>query len=347
MSAEQRNIRIQLFVLLVGVLLMVIKFAAWRITDSAAILSDALESIVNVLAGGFALFSLVLAAKPRDREHPYGHGKVEFISASIEGGLVLLAGILIVVQAIIAFLEGNELHRLEKGILLTAIAGFFNLLMGLLLRHRGRITHSMTMVAGGTHLLSDAWSTVAMLIGLVLIRITGENWLDSLFALGFGVFILVQGFRVLRRAVGGIMDETDMDVAAQVVRVLEAHRQADWVDVHNLRVIQVGRGLHIDCHLTLPWYYTLEQAHARIEAVEQVLREHHERPVELFIHMDPCQPSSCAICLLEGCAHRQRPFEERITWGLESALKNQAHHASKRSGKAGARTTKPPVTGAS
>lgn len=325
MQAKGNNISLQALVLVAGVVLMAIKFLAWRITHSNTILSDALESIVNVVAGSFALYSLWLAAKPRDREHPYGHGKVEFISAGIEGGLVVIAGGLIIWRAAVALMQGQELHDLETGIWLTAGAGALNLLMGLLLRRRGKLAHSITMEASGTHLLSDAWSTVAMVIGLVLIRITGLLWLDQVFAILFAVYIIVTGLRIFRRSVAGIMDEADLELAATVIAKLEEHRKPQWVDVHNFRMIKYGAVLHIDCHVTLPWYYSLEQAHNEIAELEQLVMQRNEQEVELFIHMDPCIPASCSICALSGCPERKADFDHRIPWTLDSTLRNAKH----------------------
>lgn len=323
--SERSDIRLQAVVLVTSVVLTGIKFLAWWVTHSNAVLSDALESIVNVVAGAFALYALILAAKPRDREHPYGHGKVEFISAGIEGGLIVIASVVIVVRAILALMHGNVVHELGTGIVLTSVAGALNLLMGLALQRRGRKQRSITMQASGTHLLGDAWSTLAMLIGLVAIAFTGIQWLDGVFAIGFGIFILVQGALVVRRAVAGIMDETDMEAAASVVALLEEHRRPGWVDLHNFRVIQFGRTLHIDCHVTLPWYLTLERAHEEIASIERLVNDMGDRRVELFIHMDPCIPSSCSICSLEGCPERKTAQRERITWDLGSVLGNAKH----------------------
>lgn len=323
--SERADIRLQAVVLVTSVVLTGIKFLAWWVTHSNAVLSDALESIVNVVAGAFALYALILAAKPRDREHPYGHGKVEFISAGIEGGLIVIASVVIVVRAILALMHGNVVHELGTGIVLTSVAGALNLLMGLALQRRGRNQRSITMQASGTHLLGDAWSTLAMLIGLVAIAFTGIQWLDGVFAIGFGIFILVQGALVVRRAVAGIMDETDMEAAASVVALLEEHRRPGWVDLHNFRVIQFGRTLHIDCHVTLPWYLTLERAHEEIASIERLVNDMGDRRVELFIHMDPCIPSSCSICSLEGCPERKTAQRERITWDLGSVLGNAKH----------------------
>lgn len=323
--SERADIRLQAVVLVTSVVLTGIKFLAWWVTHSNAVLSDALESIVNVVAGAFALYALILAAKPRDREHPYGHGKVEFISAGIEGGLIVIASVVIVVRAVLALVHGNVVHELGTGIVLTSVAGALNLLMGLALQRRGRKQRSITMQASGTHLLGDAWSTLAMLIGLVAIAFTGIQWLDGVFAIGFGIFILVQGALVVRRAVAGIMDETDMEAAASVVALLEEHRRPGWVDLHNFRVIQFGRTLHIDCHVTLPWYLTLERAHEEIASIERLVNDMGDRRVELFIHMDPCIPSSCSICSLEGCPERKTAQRERITWDLGSVLGNAKH----------------------
>lgn len=325
MSTTRADIRLQALVVVAGALLMAVKFIAWRITHSNTILSDALESIVNVVGGGFALYSLALAAKPSDREHPYGHGKVEFISAGVEGGLVALAGLVIIYRAITAWIAGPVLHDLDQGLVLTAVAGALNLGMGLVLRRRGRAKHSIAMQASGTHLLSDAWSTGAMLCGLLLIRITGLLWLDSLFALIFGGSIIVQGTRVVRRSVAGIMDETDMAVADDLVKLLDGQRHPAWIDLHNFRLITFGRRLHIDCHVTMPYYFTLEQAHAEITAIEGLINERSGREAESFIHMDPCVPASCPICLIADCPVRQRPFQGRVRWSLDRSLPNAKH----------------------
>lgn len=325
--AGRAHIRLQALVLAGGTALMGLKFAAWLLTHSNTILSDALESIVNVAAGAFALYSLVLAAKPRDREHPYGHGKVEFISAGIEGGLVIVAGAIIIWRAIVALRQGQHLHALDTGIALTAVAGAANLGMGLLLLRRGRSARSIAMEASGAHLLSDAWSTVAMLAGLVLIRITGLLWLDQAFAILFACYIIVTGLRILRRSVAGIMDEADLELSAQVIAHLQAARKPQWVDLHNFRTIKYGSVLHIDCHVTLPWYFSLEQAHAEISAIEQLVNARNGHEVELFIHMDPCVPASCAICALADCPQRSAPHRRTVEWSLATVLGNAKHTA--------------------
>lgn len=325
MKDKRANIRLQAWVLAAGFALMAIKFLAWRLTHSNTILSDALESIVNVTAGSFALYSLWLAAKPRDKEHPYGHGKVEFISAGFEGGLVVLAGGVIIWRAVEALLSQQHLHDLDVGIMLAGAAGALNLVMGVVLKRRGKAAHSITMEASGEHLLSDAWSTVAMVCGLVLIHFTGLLWLDQVFAMVFACYIMYTGVRVFRRSVAGIMDEADPELAREVIAIFEAHRKPQWVDVHNFRTIKYGSVLHIDCHATLPWYHNLERAHQEIAEIEELVNTHCAREVELFIHMDPCVPRSCTICSVSDCQERKARFTKRIPWTLDTALVNKKH----------------------
>lgn len=312
-------------VLAVGTVLMLVKFLAWKLTHSTTILSDAMESIVNIVAGSFALYSLMLTGKPRDREHPYGHGKVEYISAGLEGALVMLAGGMIIYRAVDALLTDHYLHDLDIGILLTVIAGGSNLAMGLLLRKRGRSSHSITMEASGAHLLSDAWSTAAMVVGLLVIHLTGLFWLDQVFAMGFALFIIYTGVRILRRSVAGVMDEADLGLADAVIATLEKGRRMAWIDIHNFRTISYGPVLHIDCHVTLPWYFPLETAHEEISIMEELVKQEHDREVELFIHMDPCVPASCGICTMVDCPVRTSPFEREVPWNLQSVLQNAKH----------------------
>jgi cation diffusion facilitator family transporter len=251
------KVRLLAFVLLAGIVMMLLKFLAWRITLSNTILSDALESIVNVVAGSFALYSLILSAKPRDREHPYGHGKIEYLSAGFEGGLVILAGGLVIWRSVAALMTDHVPQELGMGIMITSGAGILNFILGFVLRERGVREHSLVMEASGTHLLSDAWSTVAMVAGLLLIKYTGLLWLDSVFAIAFAIYIILTGLRVFRRSVAGIMDEADMVAASDVIGLLERARVPEWIDLHNFRMIKYGPVLHIDCHVTLPWYFTL------------------------------------------------------------------------------------------
>jgi cation diffusion facilitator family transporter len=315
----------QLSALIIGLALMSIKFVAWWLTNSNAILSDALESIINVVAGTFALFSLLFAARPRDRNHPYGHGKIEFLSAGFEGVLIMLAGVAIISKAIYNLYYPQALEGIGLGLLLTAIAGGINFLLGWILETQGQKTNSVLMVASGKHLKSDGWSSLGLITGLGLVLLTGINQFDNLLALIFGGVIIYTGLGLVRTSLAGILDEADYELVKNIVQNLDEHRSLNWIDIHNLRIIKYGALLHIDCHMTLPWYFNLQESHEEVKILEAYGNQQHANGVEFFVHLDPCLPDSCPICQKTDCPARQHPFEHRVVWTLENVMENKKH----------------------
>lgn len=323
----RKNVRVQAIVLGVGLLLMLAKFGAWHITRSNAVLSDALESIINISAGTFALFSLRFAARPRDQSHPYGHGKVEYLAAGFEGALILISALAIIVKATYNFWHPPVLSKLSTGMLVTAIAGIINFGLGKWLIGRGRQSHSLIMVADGQHLQSDGWTSLGLIIGLVLVQMTGKIWIDGIAAIVFAAIIMVTGYRLVRRSIGGIMDESDHQLIDQVVGILAINRRPNWIDLHNLRVIKYGAILHLDAHMTIPWYLNAREAHDEMDAVEKLVHQEMGNQVEVFIHQDPCKPYSCGICRKMDCPVREHPFEREVRWSLVNLMRDEAHHA--------------------
>src|SRR6478735_4213408 len=185
MTSGKENLRIQKWVVTVAVLLFIIKIVAFWVTQSVAILTDALESTVNVIAGFIGLYSLYIAAKPRDENHPYGHGKAEFLSAAVEGTLIIVAGLVIIYESVLHFIYPTELKQLDRGIVLVAFTALINFIVGLISIRIGKKNNSLALVASGKHLQSDTYSTLGIILGLVLIRITGLTWLDSVTAVIF------------------------------------------------------------------------------------------------------------------------------------------------------------------
>lgn len=322
---SRKVIRWQRWALIVSIILLVVKMIAWWATQSNAILTDALEQIINVATGGFGLYALQLSAIPRDRNHPYGHGKVEFISSGIEGVFIVLAGLFMIGKAIYNYFYPVEITDLSLGIILTIIAGITNGYLGFTLSKKGKHNHSTALYASGRHLLSDAWSSAALVGGLLLIYLNGWMWLDQVLTLFLAAIIIYTGYRVLRKSIGGIMDETNFEKVRNILRVLQSHRKDDWIDLHNLRIIEYGADLHIDCHMTLPWYYTTEESHSKIDEIESFIQKEAGQNIELFIHVDPCTPRSCAICSLHSCPVRRQSFQKRIKWDLDLVMENQKH----------------------
>ena len=295
------------------------------LSHSNAVLTDALESIINVVAGVFALCSLSLSARPKDENHPYGHGKVEFISAGFEGVLMVLAGVLIVIKSIISFYQPRPLEHLDLGVFVILGGGIINFALGFTLKRSGQKHNSIAMIADGQHLLSDAYASFGIMAGLALIIWTKINALDNVVAIIFGLVIAFMGSRLARKSVAGIMDEVDEKIVGTIVEELSAARKPQWIDVHNLRVIQYGNKLHIDCHATLPWYFTLEEAHHEVKSIEDVINHRDSAVAEFFIHADPCIKESCKICMISDCKVRQEAFKQKIEWNSQNVQHNLKH----------------------
>lgn len=325
MKKASQNLKLQKWVAAVSLVLLITKFLAYYLTRSVSILTDALESIVNVASGFIGLYGLYVAGKPRDRDHPYGHGKAEFLSAAVEGAMIFVAGAVIIYQAIAQFLYGISIRQLDLGIWLIAGTALINYILGYTCVRMAKKNQSPALMASGRHLQTDTVSTLAIIVGLLIVYFTGYEWIDSVLAMAVALFIMYTGYRILRRSIAGIMDEADEKLLEQLVELLNEHRQANWVDLHNLRVIKYGSILHIDCHLTVPWYLNVHQAHEEIDKLSGLVKQKFGETVELFVHSDGCLPFQCHICNKPDCPVRRQEFKERLTWTLENISDNRKH----------------------
>lgn len=324
-TINNENYRFQKIITAAGIMLLVIKFVAWYMTGSVAILTDAMESIVNVISGFIGLYSLYLSALPRDKNHPYGHGKVEFISAFIEGGLITIAGIIIIYEAVGNLRNNTEIIQIDFGIYLVAFTALINYLLGYFAIKKGRKNHSLALIASGKHLQTDTYSTLGIILGLIIIQFTRIYWLDAVIALIFSGIIIYTGYKIIRTAISGIMDETDDKLLNEVVDLLNKERSINWIDLHNLRIIKYGSTLHFDCHMTAPWYFNIKEGHNEVDKLEDIVKEYFGDRVEFFVHLDACKDYSCRICAKTDCPVRQHPFIKKIDWTPENICKNEKH----------------------
>jgi cation diffusion facilitator family transporter len=311
--------------LCISVILMLAKFGAYFLTHSNAILTDAAESIVNVLASGFAFYSIYLATLPKDENHPYGHGKVEFFSAFVEGSLIGIAGLIIIFKSSYDLIVPREIFQLLDGAIIIGITGLINMVVGYYLINTGKKHRSLTLEADGKHLLTDAVTSAGLVIGILLIKITQLYWLDSVISILLGIYIVYSGYKLTRKSIGGLMDESNVELVKSIVGIMQDNRQDAWIDVHNLRAQQYGADLHIDCHVTLPYYYDLNRVHTEISDIDKLINGTAERSTELFIHADPCLPECCSYCKLQDCPVRQHAFAGEIGWTVDNATKNKKH----------------------
>jgi len=286
----------------VSVGLLVIKFVAFFVTHSAAIFSDAVESIANVLGASVAFYALSVAHSPADEDHPYGHGKVEFLSAMFEGSLVLLAAVFIEFRTIDALLSGELVQdqQLDFGLWLVVLALVINGGVGLYLIHTGRKQGSMTLEADGQHLMSDALTSVAVLVGLALVKVTGWRYFDPLTAVLIGVYIGWTALRLLRGAAARLMDKQDLGDTKMLTDALGVHLGPSGSEprvcaYHKLRHRHNGRFHWVDFHILVPAQWTVESAHAAAQTIEdeieQLLGEG-----EATAHVEPCAKADCPNC---------------------------------------------------
>lgn len=317
--------------LVVGLILSVVKMWAWYATGSSAIMSDALESLINVATAIMAIGAIYISTRPADGSHPYGHGKIEFFSSGAEGAMIFLAGFAIVMHAIQALIWGTQLDNMDIGLLLVAGAGIVNLFLGLYLVRSGRRSHSEALIANGHHILSDAWTSGGIILGIGLVLITGLEWLDPLFAILVGLWILRSGYVIVRRSVGMLMDEADPELLDRITAALVATRRPGWIAPHRLRAWRSGSVVRVDFHLIMPFYWTLEQTHDHEHAIHDALHERLDEPSEVIVHTEPCFTACCSICFIEHCAYRKTEAQHRHEWStrlLGSELVEQTAGAS-------------------
>ncbi|MBX7230689.1 MAG: cation diffusion facilitator family transporter [Bdellovibrionales bacterium] len=313
---QQRNYAagISLFV---SVILMLIKFWAHNLTDSQAIFSDAMESIVNVLAAFITLGVIWYAAKPKDEDHPYGHGKIEFFSSAFEGGMISFASIMIIFEAIQAFWRGERVHHLDQGLILVALAALVNYVLGKYLKYKGKVLSSVALVASGEHIIADFWTSAGVIVGLLLTYLTQWFWLDMFLACAVGLWLGRTGFLLVVKSIGGLMDQEDPQTLQTLVQIFASCLEPGIIQIHHVRVIRSGWYHHIDAHVVMPEFWNVKQIHNVVDSFENSVIQKYEYGGEMNFHVDPCRKAYCRVCSLGNCPIRVEKFVEQIPVQLE------------------------------
>lgn len=298
--------------------IFLLKFTAFRLTSSTAILSDALESIVNVIASIVAFFVIRFASQPADDEHPYGHGKAESFSSAFEGGMIFFAAVMIIGEAAKALIFIEPARQLELGLLVVAGASVLNLILGLYLKRIGEKHHSDALKASGAHVLSDVYTTAGVMVGLGLMLWTKLAWFDPAIAILVGLQLAYTGYKIVRESLRVLMDEQDPKVLENLAHALEKNKQVGIIDIHHLRIIRSGHFHHVDAHLVVPEYWDITQVHELTHSYESNVVNDYTFDGELAFHVDPCKKSFCKICVVPNCPVRQFPFEEPRPFTVKS-----------------------------
>lgn len=264
------------------------KGSAYLITQSAAILSDAIESLVHGVATSLAAFSLWYSGRPADSNHPYGHGRIAYFSAGFEGALVLIAGCAVVGSGVFGLWRPPELTHLGIGLFIQGALAAVNLVLGIALVRVGKQHDELILVANGKHVLSDMWTTVAAIVGVALVMLTGRPWFDSVAALLIGLWIVGTGIALLRRSFAGLMDEADPESSRVISEILrQSVEGGDISAYHQLRHREVNGQLWVDVHMLVPGTLSLQEAHARVTAVERKIEAGLRGTTWITTHIEP------------------------------------------------------------
>ena len=309
-SMSPKNIRLTAIAvaLLAGIVIFGIKLYAAHISNSSAIRSDALEGSVNILAAAFGLYSILFSEKPADEDHPYGHGKIEHFAAVFEGGLIALAGFLILLDTGSRYFRHEQPTNLTLGLMITFFAGALNGIMGLIIIAVGKKHRSTTLRADGMHLLSDFWSTLGLGAGLGLVILTGWLWIDPLLAVGVGVMLFVAGFKVFRPSWNTLLDTVNPESIKKIVDSLNQMKLDPVITIHELKTQEFGRDAHVDLHIVVPEFFTIKEAHQISDRLVDHLQKTLGTESQIHAHLDPCLQHFCTECNYENCPIRKQVF---------------------------------------
>lgn len=329
-QTADENYEFQKIVVVLGFTLLIVKYVAYWLTGSVAIFTDATESIVNVVAACVGIYALYLSAKPADKDHPFGHGKIEIVSSAIEGSMIMVAGALILYETIQSFINPGELtDSLDVGLILVALAAVANYVVGRAAIRKGKKNRSPALEASGRHLCSDTYSSVGILLGLFVVYIAeglgyDARWLDSSIAAVFGVIIICTGIRVLKKAVDDVMDKSDEPLIEDITETINEYRHDDWIDIYNVRVIKYGSRLYVNLKVVLPRKLTVEQQALENEEIDEAIRSRYGDSAETSINPVPCQPFHCRYCD-RNCLYRSCAFEGYLGWNPDVLSTSETH----------------------
>jgi cation diffusion facilitator family transporter len=274
---------------LFGMLMLAIKWYAYHLTGSTAILSDAAESIIHIIGVGFAVFSLWYSFQPADEEHTYGHHKISYFSAGFEGALIILAAIFIIFISIKKLIFGVVISNLDQGTYFTFGASVINLILGGYLVWKGKKSNSIILIANGKHVLTDSWTSFGIVCGLILTWLTGWLPFDPIVAIVAAVNILWSGGKLVRQSIGGLMDEGDKNVADSIKKILDNETIERGLEYHQLRFRESGNILWIEFHLLFPKGTLLENAHNIATDLESSIKINLNAQANITTHLEPLE----------------------------------------------------------
>lgn len=316
-AGSARRTNLSYILIVVSLAMLGLKTAAYYWSNSQAILSDALENIVNVITAALVFAVIRYAQKPADTDHPYGHGKVEFFSAAFEGALILLAGVVILADSAKLWLKGYELRDLDLSLWLISITSVVNGGLGFYLLRAKSKHKSQALEASGKHLIADAYTTIAVVLGLLVYKVTAIKGIDVFLAVLVAFHLMGSGFSIVRKAFSGLMDEQDIGLLKKLKEGFGTNRFEGLIQIHHLKVIRSGWNNHIDAHVVLPEFWDVARIHDEIHGFENGVIKSLGTEGEMNFHFDPCRRVYCEHCNLKECKIRRADFKNFLDFELE------------------------------
>ncbi|MCS7297299.1 MAG: cation diffusion facilitator family transporter [Bacteroidia bacterium] len=299
------------------------KGLAYAIGGSAGFFSDAGESLINILTAVLGMYGIWWARQPRDPDHPYGHGKVDALISAIQALIVISTAAVLAILILSGTYKPPNFQSTQTALLCEGLAISINAALAIWLWRWSHRYHSTILRAESLHLIGDIGTSCAVLLSFLALKWGLPPAIDK----GMGLIVVgIVGYgalRILRQTGATLVDAQDQHLLQRLAHAIEKHHRPEWIDLHNVRIQRYGTALHIDGHVTLPWYWSLQQAHTSMKELEALIRRELQAEVEFFWHMDPCEPVCCSACKVEGCEYRQSPFQERHVISPKSLFVNQ------------------------
>lgn len=313
MTEKEKHLQKRLTVLgislFLSLLIMGFKWWAYIVSDSIALKTDAIESFINIIAVIMAIIAVTIADRPADHNHPYGHGKIEFFSSAIEGGMLLFGGAYLIYESVQNLILQAQPTKLDTALLLSTISGIMNGLLGTWQLRAGKKLQSEAISADAKHILADFFTTLGIIAGLFIAEKTGLYFLDSVCAIAVSLLLLKHAFSILKRSAMLLSDSEDPELVESIANLMNTPlRNKNIIDVHRLRSFRSGNKNYVDLHVVVPEFWNVLQAHDASESFCADLQKSLEKVTEFHPHVEPCMRKYCTHCEVENCPVRESAF---------------------------------------
>lgn len=316
-----QRMRVLIISLVISLLIMAIKWWAYVLSGSVALKTDALESFINIAALVMAMIAVYHSERPADLTHPYGHGKIEIFSSAIEGGMLLFAGCFLIYESLQNMLLQTPLEQLNFAITLSAVSGVMNGALGFWQLKEGKILNSQAIIADAKHILSDFYTSVAILLGLLIAIQTQWYFIDPILAIAVAIILLKHSYEILKKAAALLSDSEDPELLNTLVKEFNSSmRPEEIIDIHRVRSLRIGQKTFVDLHLVVPEFWDVRLAHDKAEEFCSTLKQKIHEDIEFHPHVEPCMKNFCSNCPLQNCKIRKSPFNEKPTFTLENII---------------------------